>query len=387
MRGVRGAIRPTPPLYNMGPSACKSQVQVEALRCLYFGVDTLEVSYAGGVNECDALGLDHLKTRARCTRGRSERVVLGGVPFGVNRMGLKPWAWLLTNADMHLRVGRGKPAASVRLLSAGIAASGCEHLLRRAEAALADVGGYGASRVSRVDVAYDFQGWEPTFEAMQSMVCPASFRPVYPNSDEPETFQFGRGGVVVRVYNKTAEIAAKGSHWPEYWQEIEGYDASLPVWRVEVQLRTEVLREMGLKNPGDVLGALAGLMVYGLSWASLRVPSDLDATRSRWSVHPVWRWICKKLECSEPVQRIRDDGTALSAIALVPQISGMLVSVGCHLGMREPDRVLRWVLRAMGEYHAGRATDFEQLVGQRQEERYGVSCVDGLSPLYGYLGL
>ena len=39
------------------------------------------------------------------------------------------------------------------------------------------------------------------------VVCKSNFRPVYPNTVSPQTFQFGKGEVVVRLYDKTAQIA------------------------------------------------------------------------------------------------------------------------------------------------------------------------------------
>lgn len=356
------------------------------LKRLWSGFDTLEITWSGAVFEPWQGLLDGAKVNARDTL-RSNAVRLGGECLYVQRSGLKPWAWVLVGPDYHLRLGRGAPAASCRLLSVGLTAHGPERLVARVERVLESVGAFGRPRVSRADVAMDFQGWVPGAGTMtRSVVCPASFRPVYPSIEAPETFQFGRGAVVARVYNKSAEVRAKPSHWPSYWSSCEAYSAERDVWRVEFQYRRDALRELGVVTPDDALSSARGLMEYGLRWCSVRKRTG-DSNVRRRPVHPAWEQIGAFFSVSEPLQRVLDGPGEGGAVALVPQISGLLVSVGAHLGIKCPRRATDWVLKAMGELHAERACDYESLVADRQVSLYGATTPDGLSPNWGFLGL
>lgn len=365
------------PLYNMGGCA--------ALFVLWAGIDTLEVSYTGQVPNVVRADLSEAKESARSTR---HPVVwdFGGDRLGIQATGLKPWTWLACGPDYHLRLGKAAPAASVRLLSLGLASLGPAVLMDRATDALASVGSFGRPRVSRMDVAVDFQGWTPDMAQMSGMVCGATFRPVYPSVDHPETWQYGRGEIVVRLYNKTAECAAKGSHWPAYWEGVDGYKPDEDVWRLEVQVRGEFLRECGLDTPAECLEAAGSVFLAGLAWADLRVPGKAKK-KARWRAHPVWESLRECWAFSDPAVRCRDGAAAAGALALLPQVSGLMVLVGAHLGLQSPLEVSEWVLRAMGERDAMQGRDFSARVQDRERDLFGVVTPDGCPPSYALCGL
>lgn len=355
------------------------------MNVLWSGFDTLEVAYFGAVDQPWQEHLECAKQQAR-SKQRPEPVVVGGQRFGVLRQGLKPWAWVLTHPDLHVRLGRSKVASGVRCLSLGLAAFGPERVLAQADAVLSAVGSFGLARVSRCDVAVDFQGWVPSAAESSDATCPATFRPIYPSLADPETFQFGKGGIVARVYNKTREVAGTASHWPGVWAACDAYDPANDVWRVEFQYRASVLRELGLRRPDEVLRAASDLMDYGMRWLTYRTPTG-DSNRRRWPVHPGWSALREGFVVSDPVSRARDVAGSGSAYSLVPQASGLLVSIGAHLGIKCPAEATRWLLAAMGDYHAERGTDFERLVSDRQLDLYGVTTADGLPPSFAYTGL
>lgn len=371
-----------PPLYNMGGSSYKPGVP----RVLWSGIDTLECWYPGGVRGYWRDHLEWAKQRAR-KRDVPEPVIAGRVRWGVDRKGLKPWAYLLRSPDVHLRVGTGKAGFSVRCLSLGLAARGADALLAEAERSMLVMGEFSESRVSRVDLAVDFQGHVPALEEMTQAVCSASFRPVYPSITAPETYQFGRGAIVARVYNKTVEVARGGSHWPGVWRESGCWDANDgDVWRVEFQYRSDALRDFGIRTTDDLRGAVESLWRKGFEWLSVRQQSN-DSNHRRWPVAPWWASLADAYAHAEPLERCRDEHAYTHATAYVPQASGLLVSIAAHLGIHDPAEAMRWLLRAMGEYHCDKLTDFEALVIERQLELFGVSTSDGLEPVYAHIGL
>lgn len=373
-----------PPLYNMGGSSSLDD-RASAVHVLWSGIDTLETWYAASVLPAWLEHLDWAKLRAR-KRDVPEPVTLGLTRYGVDRKGLKPWAYLLRSPDLHLRLGRGKSGASIRCLSLGLAARGAAALLAEGERAIEACGAILQKRVSRIDVAVDFQGWTPGLAEMRDAVCPASFRPIYPSIDSPETFQFGRGDIVGRVYNKTAEVARGGSHWPGVWREDPCYDPCTDVWRVEFQYRTDALRDMGILTPDDALARVGDLFVTGFDWLSVREPGG-HSNRRRRPEHWAWTAVRSATPIGEVLERCRDSHAYMHAVQYIPQVSGLLVSIGAHLGLHDPSEVLSWVMRAMGEHHADKVTDFERLVIERQLELFGVSTSDGLEPVYAHIGL
>ena len=61
------------------------------------------------------------------------------------------------------------------------------------------------------------------------------------------------------------------------------------VWRLEFELKREVLTQKGLSKLYQVLNHLNGLWSYATTeWLRLTLPSDDDKTRSRWPIHPLW---------------------------------------------------------------------------------------------------
>ena len=106
-------------------------------------------------------------------------------------------------------------------------------------------------------------------------------------------FSFAPGNALsARVYDKSEELSLPAR---EIKREIEhnvwrnnGWDGNAKVTRVEFQLRSSVLRELNLRNPLDLQGALDELWQYGSSkWLRLSVPGS--ATRvTNWDLDQRW---------------------------------------------------------------------------------------------------
>lgn len=99
----------------------------------------------------------------------------------------------------------------------------------------------------------------------------------YRENGKPQNFQFGRDDIVLRIYDKVAEIKQQsGKTWfYKLWWQDSG------VWRIEWQIRKNILRRFGIRTfadlndqQGDLLRYLAG------EHTTLRVKSD-DGTESR----------------------------------------------------------------------------------------------------------
>ena len=138
--------------------------------------------------------------------------------------------------------------------------------------------------VSRVDLFADWQGWSLTLDDAHRFVCRTDSRRTYELGGILTGFEFGTRKTKTltgRLYDKTADIAAKGNDW---WHEVWGdrYEPGTPVHRLEFEIGRQGLTEFDLDTPAQVLAAGGDLWTYATGqWLTHRSPTD-DQTRSRW---------------------------------------------------------------------------------------------------------
>ncbi|NQV07176.1 hypothetical protein HQ535_11535, partial [bacterium] len=146
----------------------------------------------------------------------------------------------------------------------------------------------GTPKVSRVDLFMDVQGWAPTPEMRDRFVTRATHRRLYEDEAEMNMLQFGKrgNGLYARIYNKSTETQKKGSVW---WHDLWGerWRPEEDVWRIEAEIRREVLGQLGIDTLDDLFANVGGAWGYITEWLSLRIPSE-DKTRSRWQIDPAW---------------------------------------------------------------------------------------------------
>jgi hypothetical protein len=152
-------------------------------------------------------------------------------------------------------------------------------------------------------------------------------------------YRFGKGRLLVRIYNKWEEISARVSYkqdkrfFAQLWQS-HGWDMTRDVWRIEVQLRREILHEL-ITEDGEILSAmriphaiqtLPGFLPYFLiEWLSLREKSP-HAKPSRWPLHPEWTRIIATAAESAPAGQRFYLPPAFNAQKLAQTILGYLSS-------------------------------------------------------------
>ena len=343
------------------------------MNVLWSGVDTLEASFMGCLAPELPPYLDELKGRAQ-DEERPLAMTLGDYPLSMSASGLKPWRWLLKGDDFHLRLSaaRNVPTASVRLLSVALATYGHEGLYALACDVVGSVGDVLEAGASRVDVFADLQGFAPTADDMAGIVCPALYRGVHLCGAVPQTFQYGKGALVVRVYNKSAELASSHKSWlREVWATCEGYSPELDVWRVEAQFRREALRSYGFETVAEVFANLPDLFASGLAWCELRTPDG--ANKTRWARSLIWDELCAQSFGGVALPRLKQLTSVAAMDRVVPQALGLLISGSAHLGITDPDEAFSLLAARGREYLAVRGQDFGDRVRMRQVELRGTS--------------
>lgn len=339
-------------------------MELRPIRC---GVDTLEATFRGDLEFFFMKELIAKKMQAQ--KSGLEPLRVCGEELFVKPQGMRLWSHLVTNEDFmfFLSHAANMPPMLVKLTAQGLATRGVEELWSKAKE-IASEAELNPRNLTRIDVAVDFQGWTPGWDEMQHVICTSNFRPVYPNCGAPETFQFGKGDVVLRLYKKSKEVAdTKKAWWHPVWQ-LCGYDPMQPVWRVEVQLRGAVLAELGMRDPDTALENINGLFRFGLDWCSLRIPTE-DSNKSRWPGHPAWTQLRDAFEPTRPLGRIRPVKQSMAYDACVARLAGLLASAGAAAEIEDLDELMPHVLRDVRHYVQERQEmEFDDLVEEKRRK-------------------
>lgn len=332
-------------------------------------VDTLHASVAGHVIpdllECLA------EAKAKAQENESPQPLeVNGQLFAVEAFGSTPYAYKLTSeTGALLLTGSEKIAgASVQLSAKGLAMHKPQELVDSFLGHAAFFGPVGPAKLSRIDIAVDFQGIDLSELGDARFVCPARFRPIYPSVDDPETYQFGKDRMVVRVYNKTKELKKSGKLWMKrLWAEHPDYDPSADVWRFEVQLRRDRLRELSIDAPEEGMAAIRKLLFYGLFWCTLKIARG--DKHERWPVHPAWEQLMEATGEHTVIERsvIKAELSDLSRI--VPAVAGYAVSAAAVLENYDQEEVLGILLDKVRAHMD--AEEFEAAARARHLERLG----------------
>jgi hypothetical protein len=339
------------------------------VRVIYSGVDTLEASFRGQLHEVIRDWCDEHKVLAQ-DRDCPEPFLGFDEPFVLSPSGLKPWKWVLAGEDMHLRLTdrENLPTVSVRLLALGLAAQGWEGLYELAWSILSQLGHLTPAGLSRIDLFADFQGLTPTPDLMEGIVCRATYSGTHSKSRTTQTFQYGKGAIVCRIYNKSAELEVSGKRWlREAWALCEDFDPEQDVWRIEYQLRRQFLKETGDVEAHAVFERLAELWVTCLGWCELRIPNGKN--QSRWPLHPAWRELAALSPEASPLRRLKVVGYVENFEAVIPQIAGLLISACSSVGMTSLDSALENMSDRIREYIDDSGQPFRDQVRKRIRKR------------------
>lgn len=166
----------------------------------------------------------------------------------------------------------------------------------------------------------------------------------YTNGRRFSGFRIGIGGpLLARIYNKSLEIQKSGKVWfKQIWLE-KGWKEDKEVWRVEFQLRREVLKEFSINSIEDLLEKESGLWAYLThEWLTIRQPSQDNV--SRWKLKRKWRIIQQAgldYEASPLTRELVKQGNMKQ---LLDQGAGILLSiaaVGNHDSIEETAKLFK----------------------------------------------
>lgn len=275
----------------------------ESQTLLLQGIDTVECAYylrRRPEDQADAFDFASLlveKEDLRQQRAKEPKAIkIAGVEFLLHSFGSgSGYPLVLSNRDFHIQCGeRNDPTFYVKFSSEALWRQGAWPLHNRFMewAFCAGLFPYRAEGLSRVDWAFDYHLPEIDFN-QDSFVTLSAKDAEHREDRKTQTFMFGKGDVVLRVYDKIAEIIQQsGKVWLfQLWGGIVEN-----VWRVEWQVRKDLLRRFGIRTFIDLRDLQGDALRYlATEHDTLRLPNG-DSNRSRWPIHPLWLDIQRQIE-------------------------------------------------------------------------------------------
>ena len=270
-----------------------------SIRPLRHGVDSLYLSFQGGIDPELAVWLQECKLRAQ---SQNENISsLGGVGLGDHHFMVLPrgrgrFAFVLEDNWFSIQLSNASagvmPLALVQVRSEYLTAVGPEEAIATITALVEDMGEVSAPpKLSRVDLFADFcTDHDMACFPGRHWVKRSKKRSIHEEADEVTGISFGAGNEVsARLYDKTRELLKSGKDYMRPLWAREGWNGQEQVWRMEFQIRREGLPEPMLGAAADALALSGNLWRYLCAdWLRLAIPSDSDETRSRWPTHPLW---------------------------------------------------------------------------------------------------
>lgn len=276
------------------------QIAVPYFQLLRFGVDSLYLSYPGELypEVLDRLkALKALAQSSEADEASGAQYPVQGHVFEVKDKGARLFPFILE--DGHFRIQLAKPSKTVPMafvkVSSGYLAQAAPVEAERAlRAILSEFGDItDVAKVSRIDLFCDFVTSENIEWERQDWVTRAATVDTFSVGGRFSGWMIGKGAIIsARLYDKVLEIQkSRKEYLFGLWHKI-GWNPGHPVWRLEFELKRELLVQHGLSSLDQVLNHQNGLWSYGTTeWLRLAIPNPDDQTRARWPVHPLWGYL------------------------------------------------------------------------------------------------
>ncbi len=257
-------------------------------------------------------------------------------PFLIKPHGAKGYAWILLASDFTFKVGNWKepgPQASVivEIRSETLWHLGVHKAIKTVVGIVEANGGYiTKKRVSRVDLCVDVlmpEGWWNT-KLLEYVVSRATDYAPYFRHKKLTGIRIGKGDISARLYDKPLEIKqqSKKTWMFDVWGISEVPESS-KIIRFEFQMRREVLDEVHIDTPSDLLKKAVNLWAYCTrNWLKFQDRPGLHHTQR--STFGWWKVIqngFNNVQDAEPL--VREKAVCNDEIRLIQQLNGLAISL------------------------------------------------------------
>lgn len=266
---------------------------------LLTGLDTIQCAYFLATGTAQGIDFEDLTVQREALRHAKTReprpVMLGGVEFMLQPYGsASGYPLVLTNQDFKIECGEfNNPSFFVTFRSQALWSVSAWALHDRF---LGWANGLGlvlvqTESLSRVDFCFDYHLPDVDFDE-DSFVSRSTKDSQHRSRGKVQTFTLGKGDVVLRVYDKVAEIREQSEK--VWFYELWGQNSD--VWRIEWQVRKPILKRFGVRTFEDLRAQMGDVLRYlALEHDTLREPQG-DSNRSRWPLHPLWQDLAARVE-------------------------------------------------------------------------------------------
>ena len=267
---------------------------------LRWGVDSLYLSYKGVLDPVVEKLLKSYKELAQSPfppeAARAQYLTKDYI-FMVKDRGAGLFPFVLDHSALRIQLSSGNalPFAYVKVSSGLLASMAIAQVESHVQGLISHFGEIiGSTKAGRIDLFVDFttdcdlEGW-----GRESWVTRASSVNSYSVEGRFSGWAIGLGSpMAARLYDKTLEIKkSKKFYLEDLWRQA-GWDGSRDVWRLEIQIKRGVLKQLGLNDCESVISNLNGLWSYAMTqWLKLTIPNPNDQKRSRWPIHPLWAFL------------------------------------------------------------------------------------------------
>ncbi|WP_026603433.1 replication initiation factor domain-containing protein [Methylomonas sp. 11b] len=271
----------------------------QAFHLLLAGLDTVECAYFLAPGPACSLDFERLTLEKETLRQKKSRdpklINLGDIEFMLQPYGSSSgYPFVISNQDFTIAFGEyNTPAFFVKFRSFALwhqsASALHQSFLNWAQSL-----GFFQLRpesLSRVDFTFDYALSEINFDE-NHFVSQSKKDNRFRKDQQIQTLQFGKGDVVLRVYDKRAEIEEQ-SH--KTWFQDLWNTESEKVWRIEWQVRKEILKRFSIRSFKDLQDGTGDILRYlANEHDSLKMPTT-DSNRARWPLHPLWQDLIQQI--------------------------------------------------------------------------------------------
>ena len=260
--------------------------------------------------------------------------------YQVSPFGKEGYRWLLTSPEFAIKLGnwttpRSRPSAMIDISSEALWMNGVVESVDKIICLLGFAGAHASLvKVSRVDLCLDIMVqstlWSPALSA--HVVARAKAITNHNSGRSFSGFEFGRGHIRCRMYDKPLEIAIKSKKFWFYdiWNlNQDEFPKELRVIRIEFQLRREALKELGLNTVWEFVNYPRNLWAYCVhEWLKFTDDPLLDERDQ--TVLPFWQTAQENFlggQCGHPLIRATAVNTKKKQLAqqLIGQLTSLIV--------------------------------------------------------------
>ena len=286
----------------------------EAYKLLLHGIDTVQCAYyltPPSPKHLDFRAIAVIKEQLRMDKSREPRAVtLGGTEFFIYPYGSSSgYPFVLSNEDFKIELGEfNNPSCFVTYRRQALWRQSALTLHDKFLAWVKTIGCemQQPESLSRVDFCFDYSLAERDFDA-DSFVSLSDKDSQHRENGTVQTFTLGKGDVVLRVYDKIAEIRQQSAK--VWFHELWGQDDN--VWRIEWQTRKAILKGFLIRTFVDLQERQGALLNFLAEYHdTLRIRTE-DSNRSRWPLHPLWSDLQQRIAALHMLDTKRMDGKEL----------------------------------------------------------------------------